>query len=70
MESIGIFRQVLRQKNPVVELTGESVGIDVGIKDLAVCSNAMTFKNINKTKLVKNLGKKDCVGCNAKYQKI
>lgn len=26
-------------ENPVVELTGESVGIDVGIKDLAVCSN-------------------------------
>ena len=45
-------------ENPVVELTGESVGIDVGIKDLAVCSNAMTFKNINKTKLVKNLEKR------------
>lgn len=45
-------------ENPVVELTGESVGIDVGIKDLAVCSNGMTFKNINKTKLVKNLEKR------------
>ena len=50
-----LFRSV---ENPVVELTGESVGIDVGIKDLAVCSNAMTFKNINKTKLVKNLEKR------------
>jgi putative transposase len=33
-------------ENPVVELTGESIGIDVGIKDLAICSNGMTFKNI------------------------
>lgn len=45
-------------ENPVVELTGESIGIDVGIKDLAVCSNGMTFKNINKTKLVNNLEKR------------
>lgn len=45
-------------ENPVVELTGESIGIDVGIRDLAVCSNGMTFKNINKTKLVNNLEKR------------
>jgi len=41
-----------------VELTGESIGIDLGIKNLAVCSNGMTFKNINKTKRVKKLEKK------------
>lgn len=40
--------------SPEVELSGESIGIDVGIKDLAVCSNGMVFKNINKTKKVKN----------------
>lgn len=51
--SIGIEREL---KN--VELTGESIGIDVGIKDLAICSNGMTFKNINKTKEVKKLKKK------------
>ena len=33
---------------PEVKLTGESIGIDVGIKDLAVCSNGMTFKNISQ----------------------
>jgi len=45
-------------KNPIVELTEESIGIDVGIKDLAVCSNGMTFNNINKTRLVKKLEKR------------
>jgi putative transposase len=40
------------------ELTDESIGVDVGIKDLAICSNGMTFKNINKTKEVKRLKKK------------
>ena len=44
-------------EQPLVELTNESVGIDVGIKDLAVCSNGMTFKNINKTKEVRRLKK-------------
>lgn len=41
-----------------VDLTDESIGIDLGVKDLAVCSNGMTFKNINKTKRVKKLQKK------------
>lgn len=39
-------------------LTTESIGIDVGIKDLAVCSNGMIFKNINKTKVVKQVEKR------------
>ena len=43
------------KEQPIVELTNESIGIDVGIKDLAICSNGMTFKNINKTKTVKKL---------------
>ncbi|MGB4439480.1 MAG: transposase [Sedimentibacter sp.] len=42
-----------------VELTGESIGIDVGIKDLAICSNIeKPYKNINKNKNVKKLEKK------------
>ena len=42
-----------------VELTDESVGIDVGIKDLAICSHKEEpYKNINKTKRVKKLDKK------------
>ena len=36
---------------------GGCIGIDVGIKDLAVCSNGMTFKNINKSKEVRRLKK-------------
>ena len=40
------------------KLTSESIGIDLGIKDLAICSNGMTFKNINKTSKVKKLEKK------------
>ncbi|KEI94078.1 transposase (plasmid) [Clostridium botulinum A2B7 92] len=51
--SIGVGKE-----NPKVELTDESIGIDVGIKDLAICSNEMTFKNINKTRLVKKLEKR------------
>ena len=36
----------------------EGVGIDLGIKDLAVCSDGNTYKNINKTQKVKKLEKK------------
>ena len=39
----------IEEEQPTVKLTDVSLGIDVGIKDLAVCSNGMTFKNINKT---------------------
>jgi len=45
-------------ENPTMELTDESLGIDVGIKNLAVCSNGMVFKNINKSSKVKKLKKK------------
>ena len=34
------------------------VGIDLGIKDLAICSDGNTYKNINKTKKVKQLEKR------------
>ena len=48
----------IEKENPKVELTKESIGIDVGIKNLAKCSNEMTFENINKTKLAKKSEKK------------
>ena len=38
--------------------SNEGVGIDLGIKDLAVCSDKNTYKNINKTQKVKKLEKK------------
>ncbi|KOP79345.1 transposase [Lysinibacillus sp. FJAT-14745] len=40
------------------DLTGESLGIDVGINKLAVCSDGKFKKNINKTKEVKRLEQK------------
>lgn len=33
----------------------EGIGIDLGIKDLAICSDGNTYKNINKTQRVKKL---------------
>ena len=35
----------------------DGVGIDLGIKDLAVCSDKNTYKNINKTDRIKRLEK-------------
>lgn len=41
-------------ENPI----NQGIGIDLGIKDLAICSSGQTFSNINKTKEVKRLEKK------------
>lgn len=41
-----------------VALTGERLGIDVGIKALAVCSDGSIKQNVNKTNKVKRLEKK------------
>ena len=38
--------------------SNEGIGIDLGVKDLAVCSDENTYKNINKTQRVKKLEKK------------
>ena len=38
--------------------TNNGMGIDLGIKDLAICSDRHTYKNINKTKEVKRLKKR------------
>ena len=40
------------------ELTGEVIGIDVGIKNLATCSNGYVVKNINKSVTMKKLEKR------------
>lgn len=39
-------------------LSNEGIGIDLGIKNLAVCSDGNTYKNINKNQKVKKLEKK------------
>ena len=41
-----------------VELTDTSLGIDLGVKDLAICSDGKVYKNINRTKRVRQLKKK------------
>ena len=38
--------------------SSNGIGIDLGIKDLAICSDGNTYKNINKTSKVKKLKKK------------
>ena len=48
----------MEQTFPKEKLTDEVIGIDLGIKDLAVCSNGAIFKNINKTKVVKKVEKR------------
>lgn len=39
-------------------ISKEGVGIDLGIKDLAICSDGNTYGNINKTQRVKKLEKR------------
>ena len=39
-------------------LTNEGIGIDLGVKDLAICSDGHVYKNINKAKEVRRLEKK------------
>ena len=39
-------------------LSNDGIGIDLGIKDLAVCSDGNTYGNINKTQRVKKLEKR------------
>ena len=39
-------------------LSNEGIGIDLGIKDLAICSDEHKYHNINKTKNVKKLEKR------------
>ena len=42
----------------VTNTINKGLGVDLGIKDTAICSDGMVFKNINKTKRVKKIKKK------------
>lgn len=42
----------------ISKASNEGIGIDVGIKNLAICSDGNVYKDINKTKTVKELKKK------------
>ena len=45
-------------EEPTNKPTKDGIGIDLGIKDLAICSDGNTYKNINKTETVRKLEKK------------
>ena len=51
--SVGIEYEEISEQ-PV----NDGIGIDIGIKDLAICSDKAVYKNINKSKKVKKLKKK------------
>ena len=45
-------------EDPINTPTNDGIGIDLGIKDLAICSDGNTYKSINKTSKLKKLSKK------------
>lgn len=47
-------------ENTIKDSSNDGVGIDLGIKDLAICSDGNKYQNINKTQKVKNLEKRKC----------
>ena len=51
--SVGIDTNEYKSK-----LNTNGIGIDLGLKDLAICSDGNTYKNINKSQKVKKLEKK------------
>lgn len=48
----------LEYEDNIHKPTNEGIGIDLGIKDLAICSDGIVYKNINKTSKIKKLKKK------------
>ncbi|MGO1044906.1 RNA-guided endonuclease InsQ/TnpB family protein, partial [Clostridioides difficile] len=51
--SVGIEQEEIKE-----ELTDISLGIDLGLKDLAICSDGTIYKNINKTYVVRKIEKR------------
>ncbi|GAB6549538.1 RNA-guided endonuclease TnpB family protein [Bacillus cereus] len=51
--SVGLEKEAILE-----QLTDVSLGIDVGLKDLAICSDGTVYKNINKTYIVRKTEKK------------
>jgi transposase, IS605 OrfB family, central region len=46
------------KEDQIVENSKEGIGVDVGVLDLAICSDEVVYKNINKTDKVKKLQKR------------
>ena len=55
------FLSLVMEVDDIVKTENKSIkglGVDLGIKDTAICSDGRVFKNINKTKKVKKIKKK------------
>ncbi|MGU8333613.1 RNA-guided endonuclease InsQ/TnpB family protein, partial [Clostridium perfringens] len=50
---VGIEQEQIKE-----DLTDVSLGIDLGLKDLAICSDGTVFKNINKSNVVMKIEKR------------
>ncbi len=50
----------IENEDSVTLPSNDGVGIDLGIKDLAICSDGSKYKNINKSQKVKKLEKRKC----------
>ena len=48
----------IEYENSTIFPSNEGIGIDLGIKDLSICSDGSTYKNINKSQKVKQLEKR------------
>ena len=48
----------IEQEENQEELTDISLGIDLGLKDLAICSDGTVYKNVNKTYMVRKIEKR------------
>ena len=51
--SVIVDTEIVQQEN-----LNQGIGIDLGVKDFAICSNKSIFKNINKTQKIKKIEKK------------
>ena len=49
---------VEQEETPKLSLSGFGIGIDLGLKDFAICSNGKIYKNINKSSQIRKLEKK------------
>ena len=47
----------LKEEQPKPKLTDEIIGIDLGLKELATCSNGMVFHNVAKSKEYRRINK-------------
>lgn len=60
-KSVGTARYLtvgIEQEEIEEELTDISLGIDLGVQNLAICSDGKVYKNINKTKTVRKIEKR------------